>query len=60
MKPIKDKNPDITIVAIDYDASASRVNQENRIKLMLSNAREKLLESEKGSERHLENAKILK
>lgn len=40
MKPIKDKNPDINIVAIDYDASASRVNQENRIKLMLSNARE--------------------
>lgn len=42
MKPIKDKNPDINIVAIDYDASASRVNQENRIKLMLSNARERL------------------
>ncbi len=44
MKPIKDKNPDINIVAIDYDASASRVNQENRIKLMLSNARDKLAE----------------
>lgn len=42
MKPIKDKNPDINIVAIDYDASASRVNQENRIKLMLSNARENM------------------
>ena len=51
MKPIKDKNPDINIVAIDYDASASRVNQENRIKLMLSNAREKLEECEKGTER---------
>lgn len=60
MKPIKDKNPDINIVAIDYDASASRVNQENRIKLMLSNAREKLEESEKGSERQLENEEILK
>ena len=38
MKPIKDKNPDINIVAIDYDAGATQVNQENRIKLMLSNA----------------------
>ncbi len=38
MKPIKDRNPDINIVAVDYDASATRVNQENRIKLMLSNA----------------------
>lgn len=39
MKPLKDRNPDINIVAIDYDASASHVNQENRIKLMLSNAK---------------------
>lgn len=40
MKPIKAKNPDINIVAIDYDAGATRVNQENRIKLMLANAKE--------------------
>lgn len=39
MKPIKEKNPNINIVAIDYDAGASRVNQENRLKLMLFNAR---------------------
>ena len=39
MKPIKDKNPNVNIVAIDYDASASKVNQENRIKLMLANAK---------------------
>lgn len=39
MKPIKEKNPDVNIVAIDYDAGASRVNQENRLKLMLFNAR---------------------
>lgn len=38
MKPLKDKNPDLNIVAIDYDSGASKVNQENRIKLMLSNA----------------------
>lgn len=39
MKPIKELMPDVNIVAIDYDAGASRVNQENRLKLMLSNAR---------------------
>ena len=38
MKPLKELVPDINIVAIDYDAGASRVNQENRIKLMLFNA----------------------
>ena len=39
MKPLKEKYPDINIVAIDYDAGATAVNQENRIRLMLSNAR---------------------
>ena len=39
MKPLKDKNPDLNIVAIDYDPGATRVNQENRIKLMLANAK---------------------
>ncbi|MBR2354548.1 MAG: 2-hydroxyacyl-CoA dehydratase [Clostridia bacterium] len=37
MRPLKEKNPDINIVAIDYDAGATAVNQENRIKLMLAN-----------------------
>ena len=40
MKPIKAKNPNVNIVAIDYDAGATRVNQENRLKLMLANARQ--------------------
>lgn len=39
MKPIKEKIPGVNIVAIDYDAGASAVNQENRLKLMLSAAR---------------------
>lgn len=39
MKPLKDAFPDINIVAVDYDPGATRVNQENRIKLMLANAR---------------------
>lgn len=38
MKPLKAKNPDINIVAIDYDAGSTAVNQENRIKLMLANS----------------------
>lgn len=38
MRPLKEKNPDINIVAIDYDAGATAVNQENRIKLMLANS----------------------
>ena len=39
MKPIKAKDSNINIVAIDYDAGATKVNQENRLKLMLANAR---------------------
>ena len=38
MKKLKEKNKDVNIVAIDYDPGASKVNQENRIKLMLSNS----------------------
>lgn len=38
-RAIKEDNPDANIVAIDYDPGATRVNQENRIKLMLANAR---------------------
>ena len=48
MKPIKEKNPDINIVAIDYDAGATRVNQENRLKLMLANARQRKQEAAAG------------
>lgn len=39
MKPIKENMPDVNLVAIDYDAGATKINQENRIKLMLANAR---------------------
>lgn len=38
MKVIKEKNPNVNIVAIDYDASASEINQQNRLKLLLANA----------------------
>lgn len=46
MKKIKSLHPDANIVSIDYDPSATKVNQENRIKLMLSIAREKIKENE--------------
>ncbi len=39
MKPIKGDNPAVNLVAIDYDAGATKINQENRIKLMLANAK---------------------
>ena len=42
MKPIKERNPDVNIVAIDYDPGATKINQENRIKLMLSCAADNL------------------
>lgn len=38
MKVIKERNPGVNIVAIDYDASASEINQQNRLKLLLANA----------------------
>ncbi len=47
MKPIKEQNPDVNIVAIDYDAGATKVNQENRLKLMLANAKGAAEASEK-------------
>lgn len=38
-RKIKNVYPNANIVAVDYDPSATKVNQENRLKLMLSNAR---------------------
>lgn len=42
MKPIKERHPQANIIAVDYDPSATQINQENRIKLMLANAQEQL------------------
>ena len=41
---IRQLYPNANITPIDYDPSATRVNQENRIKLMLAVARERLTE----------------
>lgn len=42
IRRIKELYPQANIVPIDYDPGATRVNQENRIKLMLSVAKEEL------------------
>ena len=46
MKIIREHHPNVNLVAIDYDASASRINQENRLKLMLANAARTLQEEQ--------------
>lgn len=56
MKPIKEKNPDANIVAVDYDPGATKINQENRIKLMLSCA--KNAEKEQSIERKEETVSV--
>ena len=40
IRKVKNLYPQANIVPIDYDPSATQVNQENRIKLMLAVARE--------------------
>ncbi len=62
MKPIKERHEGVNIVAIDYDAGATVINQENRLKLMLSNAKSNLEqkmidESAKNDEKATENDK---
>ena len=42
MKKIKSKYHEANIVAIDYDPSATKVNQDNRLKLMLAMSKETL------------------
>lgn len=47
IQTLRRRCPGANIVPIDYDPGASAVNQENRIKLMLAVAREKLDDTEK-------------
>ena len=42
IRKIREKYPQANIVPVDYDPGATRVNQENRIKLMLAVGRENL------------------
>lgn len=60
IRKIKEVDSRANIVPIDYDPSATRVNQENRIKLMLAVARETLandIQKEKGMEQNEKTAK---
>ena len=47
IRKLKDDYPDSNIVAIDYDPGATEINQENRIKLMLANAKGLAAKAEK-------------
>ncbi len=54
VRSVKEVYPEANIVPIDYDPGATKVNQENRIKLMLAVAAEKLGETK--SETQLKSA----
>ena len=61
IRKIKDDYPWSNIVAIDYDPGATKINQENRIKLMLANARALAKEQEphqEEAERNVETAAL--
>ena len=47
IRRLKEDYPDSNIVAIDYDPGATKINQENRIKLMLANAQKRRQMAEK-------------
>jgi predicted nucleotide-binding protein (sugar kinase/HSP70/actin superfamily) len=53
MKIIREHHPGVNLVSIDYDSGASKINQENRLKLMLANAARELKEQETGAEEPL-------
>ncbi len=40
IRRLKDDHPASNVVSIDYDPGATKINQENRIKLMLANAKQ--------------------
>ncbi len=46
VRRLRELYPQANIFPVDYDAGASRVNQENRIKLMLAIARDEALQTE--------------
>lgn len=50
IRKIRILEPKANIVPIDYDPGATRVNQENRIKLMLAVAAEESVEADTGNE----------
>ena len=59
VRSIKTKHPEANIVAIDYDPGATKVNQENRIKLMLAVARSKMEKEHAGMVEDWENTPLV-
>ena len=51
IRKLKDDYPNSNIVAIDYDPGATKINQENRIKLMLANAKALAKQAQTASEK---------
>jgi predicted nucleotide-binding protein (sugar kinase/HSP70/actin superfamily) len=49
IRAIREHHPSANIVAIDYDPGTTSVNQENRLKLMLSTANKAMREAKHGS-----------
>lgn len=58
IRKIRNHYPNANIVAIDYDPGATKVNQENRLKLMLATARDSL--NDRKPSLHKENKGIEK
>jgi predicted nucleotide-binding protein (sugar kinase/HSP70/actin superfamily) len=56
IRKIRELEPEANIVPIDYDPSATRVNQENRIKLMLAVARENMTADHGGQKKQRPDA----
>ena len=50
VKELKRRHPEANLAAVDYDPGASEVNQLNRIKLMMSVARDNLARSKVSAE----------
>ena len=50
IRKVKRLYPQANIVPIDYDPSATQVNQENRIKLMLAVAKEQQRDREEAAQ----------
>jgi len=55
---LRELYPQANITPIDYDPSATQVNQENRIKLMLSVARERLAETPEAASMQRESRSV--
>jgi len=59
IRKLKDDFPFSNIVAIDYDPGATKINQENRIKLMLANAKAQAKQHpEETAAQHLQAAAV--